>query len=133
MPQKTKTEKKPAKEKERNILADIVLLGQEISELRAKLLRLTTQKENLMQDAISQKIERLGNYKLVCKAKTTKKVDMAAIEGMLSREEFMSIAHVSLKDAATVLTAKQIEMCSKKEVSTYYKVESIHKPGGDLL
>jgi hypothetical protein len=122
-------QKKPTKEEENAaLLKEIVELGRDIKSVSESLLRLKERKDDLMQEAVNRKIERAGNYKLITKERVNRKVDMAAVESLLSPDQFKQIAHCTLNDAEQFLSKKQIEKVTSKEISTYYMVQEIYKP-----
>jgi MoxR-like ATPase len=122
-------QKKPITEDENvALLKEIVELGKDIESVSESLLRLKERKDDLLQEAVYRNVERAGDYKLVAKKRVSRKVDMAAIESLLTPDQFKSIAHCTLKDAEQFLSKKQIEKVTSKEISTYYIVQEIYKP-----
>lgn len=128
MAQKAKAQKQTQEEKNIQLLAEIVNLGRDITDISKSLNSMKERKEALLQEAVDRKITRAGDFKLVQKERISSIVDMAAIESMLKKEDFKKIAHVTLKDARHYLTAKQIAKVTSKQVSFWYKVEEIYKP-----
>lgn len=113
-----------------NILATIVKRENEISQVKETLRQLEESKKYMLQSAIDKKIERAGNYKLVCKAKTTRTLDMAAVKTKLNTKQFYALAKITLKDIETVLNAEQIKDCTTKTITSSYKVVELYEPGG---
>ena len=126
----TKQQQKKSTKEEENaaLLKEIVELGRDIKNVSESLARLKERKDDLLQEAVNRKIGRAGDYKLITKKRVSRKVDMAAIEQMLTQPQFLEIAHCSLKDAEKYLSKDQIEKVTSKEISTYYQVQEIYKP-----
>jgi hypothetical protein len=130
MAQAIKVKKQTPEEKNEQLLAEIVALDVELTERKAILNQVQERRDFLLQEAVDRKIERAGNFKLVRKERVTRKVDMLAIEEMLTQPQFMEIAHCSLKDAEKFLTKQQIEKVTSKTITAYYRVQEIYKPVG---
>jgi predicted DNA-binding protein len=114
--------------KDEELLLNISLLDAELMT-RAKITAdIKERRDFLLQEAVDRKITRAGDYKLISKERVNRKVDMLAIEALLTQPQFMEIAHVSLKDAEKYLSKQQIEKVTSKTISVYYQVQEIYKP-----
>jgi phage terminase small subunit len=125
---KQKQKKQTQEQNDETLLKEIVELGRDIKSVSESLLRLRERKDDLLQEAVNRKITRAGDFKLITKERVSRKVDMAAIESLLTADQFKQIAHCTLKDAEQFLTKKQIEKVTSKEVSLYYLAQEIYKP-----
>lgn len=112
------------------LLEEIANIDESIKRWKAEVDEAQKWRDALLQDAVDRKIERAGNYKLVRKERVNRKVDMLAIEAMLTQPQFMEIAHVSLKDAEKYLTKEEINKVTSKTITAYYQVQEIYKPAG---
>lgn len=102
----------------------------DIRMTREALRQLEESKKYLLQEAIDKKIERAGEYKLVCKATQRRQVDLEAVKTLLTTDQILEICTITLKEAEQFLTKKQIEACTTKTISSTYKVVEIYEPGG---
>ena len=100
---------------------DLKIIAKNEKQLREK-------RDMLLQQAVDLKITRAGDYELRQMTRVSRKVNMAAIESMLAPEQFKQIAHVTLKDAGQFLTSAQIDKCTSKEITQYWKLLDMRQP-----
>ena len=116
--------------KDEALLKEIAEKDKDIKHVSESLNMIKEQRDAMLQEAVDRKITRAGDYKLISKERVNRKVDMLAIEEMLTQPQFLEIAHVSLKDAEKYLSKQQIEKVTSKTISVYHQVQEIYKPGG---
>jgi septal ring factor EnvC (AmiA/AmiB activator) len=113
-----------------NILATIVKREKEITQVKETLRHLEESKKYMLQQAVDKKIERAGNYKLVCKAISRRSTDLEAVKTLLTTDQILGICTITLKEAEKYLTKAQLDACTTKTISSTYKVVELYEPGG---
>lgn len=113
-----------------NILETIVKREKEITQIKETLRQLEESKKYMLEQAISKKIERAGNYKLICKAVSRRSTDLEAVKTLLTTDQILGICTITLKEAEKYLTKTQREACTTKTITSTYKVVELYEPGG---
>lgn len=113
-----------------NILATIAKREKEITQVKETLKQLEESKKYMLQQAIDKKIERAGNFKLVCKAIARRSTDLEAVKTLLTTDQILGICSITLKEAEKYLTKDQLDACTTKTVTSSYKVVELYEPGG---
>lgn len=112
------------------LLQQIALDDANITQLKLTLKALTENRDSLLQEAITKKIERAGGYKLVCKATARRSVDLEAVKTLLTTDQILEICTITLKEAEKYITGEQLEACTSKTISSSYKVIECYEPAG---
>lgn len=112
------------------LLMSIAQNEKDIKLTRESLRRLEDQYKTRLEEAIEKKIERAGEYKLVCKPIIRRSVDLEAVKTLLTTDQILSICTITLIKAEQYVTKKQLEACTTKTASSTYKVIECYEPGG---
>lgn len=120
----------PKEARNEHLLKTIVEREQLIAKIKEDLKQLEASKAYLLEEAIYNKITSAGKYKLVCKPISRRSTDLEAIKTMLTTDQILELASITLKDAGKYLTEQQIAMCVMTTVIESYKVVELYEPGG---
>jgi hypothetical protein len=120
----------PQEASNEKLLMTIIEREKQIAKAKEDLKQLEESKKYLFQQAIDKKIEKAGMYKLVCKPVSRRSTDLEAVKTMLTTDQILEIASITLKDAGKYLTEKQIAACVITTVTECYKVVELYEPGG---